>query len=81
MPLWLPSEKEQAETDKLKADTEAQEAATANTYVGMGALDPSEVRKKLADDGEFEIDLSLNPIEPTPEEMNPEDKPDGTEAA
>jgi len=73
-PLWLPSEKEQAETDKLKADTKAQEAAAANTYVGMGALDPSEVRKGLAKCEEYEIDLSFNHIEPTPDELNPEDK-------
>lgn len=73
LPLWLPSEKEQAETDKLKADAKEKEATTANTYVGMGALDPSEVRKGLADREEYDIDLSLNPIEPTPEELKPEE--------
>lgn len=72
-PLWLPSEKEQAETDKMKAEAKEKEAATANIYVGMGALDPSEVRKGLADREEYDIDLSLNPIEPTPDELKPEE--------
>lgn len=75
LPLWLPSEKEQAETDKMKAEAKDKEATTANTYVMMGALDPSEVRKKLAESEEYDIDLSLNPIEPTPGELKPEGKP------
>lgn len=46
-PLWVPSEKEEAETEERKAKT-------AEIYVNMGALDPSEVRKKIAD--EYHID-------------------------
>jgi phage-related protein (TIGR01555 family) len=38
MPLWLPSDKEQAETDKLKAEAREKEANTANIYVGMRLL-------------------------------------------
>lgn len=46
-PLSVPSEKETAETRKLKAET-------AKIYVDMQALDPSEVRKELDDEG-YEI--------------------------
>jgi len=48
LPLWVPSDKEQAEADKIKADTRA-------TYNSMGALDPSEVRAMLKDEG-YKID-------------------------
>ncbi len=58
-PLWLPSDKEQAETDKIKAEAKEKTANERNTYVGMGALDPSEVRAKLVEEGEYEIDQSL----------------------
>ena len=70
--LWLPSEKERAETEKLEADAAKARADAANVYVGAGALDPAELRKKLADDGEYDIDTSLVPIEPTEEEMTDE---------
>lgn len=46
-PLWSLSEKEQADVDKSKADTELAKAQTAQVYVDMQALDPSEVRKKV----------------------------------
>ena len=46
-PLWVPSEKEEAETEERKAKT-------AEIYVNMGALDPSEVRREIA--GDYEID-------------------------
>jgi phage-related protein (TIGR01555 family) len=48
LPLWVPSDKEQAEADKIKADTRA-------TYNAMGSLDPSEVRAMLKDEG-YNID-------------------------
>lgn len=46
-PLWMPSEKENAEVGKLKAES-------AKIYVELGALDPSELRKSISD--EYEID-------------------------
>lgn len=46
-PLWMPSEKENAEVGKLKAES-------AKIYVELGALDPSELRKSI--ESEYEID-------------------------
>lgn len=68
-PLWLPSEKEQAETEQAKANAKKARADAANAYVGMSALDPVEVRKTLAADGEYDVDLSLKPADPTAEEL------------
>lgn len=88
-PLWMPTEKEQAETRKINAEADKAAADTATAYVNMGALDPSEVRRGLTED--YEIDPSINPVDPTPEELeqkqqypgkeNPEDNPNGTEEA
>ena len=50
-PLWVPSAKESAETDKVKADVR-------RTYVEMGSLDPSEVRSMLAGEG-YDIDDAI----------------------
>jgi phage-related protein (TIGR01555 family) len=61
-PLWVPSEKEEAETCERKAKT-------AEIYVNMGALDPSEVRKHIAD--EYNIDnVELIPEMPDDGEEN-----------
>lgn len=54
-PLWSMSETEQANVDKTKADTELVKAQTTQAYVDMQALDPQEVRKKLASSGEYSI--------------------------
>ncbi|KAI4450676.1 hypothetical protein C823_005213 [Eubacterium plexicaudatum ASF492] len=59
-PLWSLSEKEQADVDKTKADTEYVKAQTAQVYTDMQALDASEVRKRLAESGEFTINDVLN---------------------
>lgn len=53
-PLWMPSKRENAETDKIKAETHEK-------YVAMGALDPSEVRAEIAED------YDLNDAEVMPE--------------
>lgn len=55
-PLWSLSEKEQAEVDKMKSDTELAKAQTAQVYVEMQALDPSEVRKGLAGSEDFNVE-------------------------
>lgn len=49
------SEEEQANVDSIKAGTEQTKASTAQIYVDMQALDPSEVRKGLADSNEYQI--------------------------
>ena len=55
-PLWTLSEQEQATLEATKAQAQATRAATAATYVNMGAVDPSEIRKNLAKTGEFDIE-------------------------
>jgi len=62
LPLWMPSDKERAETEKLEAEAKKARAEEAEIYVGIGALDGSEVRKQLADDGDYEIDTTLDLI-------------------
>ncbi|SHI62162.1 hypothetical protein SAMN02745671_01183 [Anaerovibrio lipolyticus DSM 3074] len=59
-PLWNASEKEVAETEKLKAEARASEANAMNTLVQMQALDASEVRNTLKENGGYEIDDSLD---------------------
>ncbi len=59
-PLWSLSEKEQADVDKTRADTEYTKAQTAQVYADMQALDASEIRKRLAESGEFTINDVLD---------------------
>ena len=61
-PLWNPSEKEKAETDKIIADTLAQKVNAAKTLVELGALDGAEVRKTVAESGDYVTDSSLDEI-------------------
>jgi len=60
LPLWMPSAKEKAETEKLEAEAKKLKAEEAEIYVGINALDGSEVRKKLADGDDYEIDETLD---------------------
>lgn len=66
-PLWSVSDSEQATLDQQKAQTEQVKAQTAQIYVGMEAIDPSEVRSKLADSDEFDVENMLD--EYTDEEL------------
>lgn len=59
-PLWQPTEKEQADTEYVKAQTKEREAVTAKTYYEMNALDGSEMRDTLEKNGEYELDRSLD---------------------
>lgn len=59
-PLWNDSEKEIAETEKLKADAELAKANTAKTYIEIGALDATKVRNRLDKESYFKIDASLD---------------------
>lgn len=53
--LWSLSEKEQAEVEQSKAATELSKAQTAQIYIDIQALDPSEVRAGLAKGNIYEI--------------------------
>lgn len=59
-PLWSMSDTEQATVEKTRADTELVKAQTAQMYVDMQALDPSEVRKGLAKSGEFDVETLID---------------------
>lgn len=59
-PLWSLSEAEQAVVDQTKAATELTKAQTAQVYVDMQALDPSEVRNRLAKSEEFTVNDILD---------------------
>lgn len=66
-PLWVPSAKEEAETEKLQAEARKIDAEAAAAYVGVNALDGSEVRAMLAEDERWEphIDMTLD-MDPEP---------------
>lgn len=53
--LWSVSDTEKAEIDNKKANTEYTKAQTAQIYMDSSVVDPSEVRKSLATEGEMEI--------------------------
>lgn len=53
--LWSMSDTEKAEIDNKKANTEYTKAQTAQIYMDSSVVDPSEVRKSLATEGEMEI--------------------------
>lgn len=54
--LWSLSDAEQADIDQKKAQTEHIKSQIAQTYIDAGVLDPSEVRKSLAINGDFNIE-------------------------
>ncbi|MBQ7445928.1 MAG: DUF1073 domain-containing protein [Clostridia bacterium] len=55
-PLWSMTESEQANVDQTKAQIAQTKAYTAQVYVDMGALDPSEVREGLKSSEEYQIE-------------------------
>ena len=55
-PLWSLSEAEQAQVEATKAATASTRANTAIAYVNSQILDPTEVRRKLAESGEFNVE-------------------------
>lgn len=59
-PLWSLNDTEQATVEQTKAQTSYVRAQTAQIYVDMQALDPSEVRKALAKNEEFTIEEILD---------------------
>lgn len=54
--LWSMSDTEKANVEQTKAATEYAKAQTAQIYMDTNVLDPSEVRKSLASEGDFEIE-------------------------
>jgi len=73
--LWSMTEQEKVALDLQKAQVAQTNANTANVYVQMQAIDPQEVRNKLADDGEFDIETMLDDYsEEELEENNPANK-------
>lgn len=62
-PLWSLTDIEQADLDQKKAATQLTKAQTVQAYVQMEAIDPSEVRKKLADSDEFDVETMLDEYE------------------
>ncbi len=71
-PLWLPSEKEKAETEKLLAETQSVKASTLKILHELGAMDAMEIRNEIAE--EYELDRTLDKILTEPAE-----KPEGEE--
>lgn len=61
-PLWNPSEKEEAETKKLKADARKADADAINTLVQAQVLDIEEARATLAEHSGYLIDRSLDDL-------------------
>lgn len=62
-PLWSLSDAEQTELEQKRAMIQQTKAQTAQIYVDMEAIDPSEVRKKLADSEEFDVENMLDEVE------------------
>ena len=54
--LWSLSDSEKADIEQKKAQTEQIKAQLAQAYIDAGVLDPSEVRKSLAINGDFNIE-------------------------
>lgn len=83
-PLRQISEADQAAIDAQKAATEKTKADTANIYVAMQALDPSEVRKGLSEADDYQLQGIVDEDElELPEsalEMPQEENPTGTES-
>lgn len=80
-PLWSLSETEQSSVEQTKAATELTKAQTAQVYVDMQALDASEVRKRLAENGEFTVNDILDEEDDwsAMEEAAPADKNESAE--
>lgn len=63
--LWSMSETEKADVESKQASTEYTKAQTAQIYMESNVLDPTEVRKTLESDGQFEI---MDPV--TEDDLN-----------
>ena len=61
-PLKVVSEQEQAQIDQQRATTQQIKATTALALIDATVLDPAEVRRALAKEGEWEIDTVLDEL-------------------
>lgn len=68
-PLWSMSDADQAALEQQKASTQLTKAQAAQAYVSMEAIDPSEVRKKLADSDEFDVETMLDELDEDEEDL------------
>lgn len=68
-PLWSLSDADQAALEQQKASTQLTKAQAAQAYVAMEAIDPSEVRKKLADSDEFDVETMLDELDEDDEDL------------
>lgn len=73
-PLWSLSDTEQAALDLQKAQLESTRAQTAIQYIQAQVIDPTEVRKKLAESDDFDVETMLDDY--TEEELE-ENAPSG----
>jgi phage-related protein (TIGR01555 family) len=58
-PLYVPSEKDEAEVERMEAEAEKIKADTMAAYIAAGVLDPSEGRATLMQEGEYVMDGSV----------------------
>lgn len=78
-PLWSMSDTEKADLELKREQVKLAKAQTTQVYVSMQALDPTEVRKKLADSDEYDVEKILDEYED--EDLFPPDEtpsPDGS---
>lgn len=61
-PLWNPTEKELAETNKLKAEARNTNANAMKTLSDIGALDVQEMRMTLAAQSDYVLDRSVDDL-------------------
>lgn len=70
--LWSQTDEERINLDTMKAALSKTKADTANVYLQAGVMDPEEVRKALAKEGEFVIEEVLDEFSGELD-INPED--------
>lgn len=80
--LWSQSDTEIADIEQRRAQTQQIKAQTAQSYIETGVLDPSEVRKSLAEEGEFDIEeiLTEDDIELPDDTFTPIEESDKTDS-
>lgn len=61
-PLWSMSDLEQAQLEQAQAGAALTRAQVATAYIQAQVIDPSEVRKKLAESDEFNIETMLDDL-------------------
>lgn len=74
-PLWSLSDTEQADLDQKRAQTQFTRAQTAQLYIDKQVIDPSEVRAKLADSEEFDVENMLDEYDD--EDLFPDEPAEG----